>query len=505
MAERTATPHDFWLATCGLDTHRKSPNHARLDTPWNAFTADGRALVCTIWTDLIVEVHDPQLGRTRRFEKMGGRSERWRGVGEMPGEPARETLDRAIAGKLPVFGYEAEPNAGALERGVRSVKHFYLDRVHQLKGWIGLSLDRLDRELQVHEAFRRHPLVAADDPNLPPTIFELVDVTADVPGQTSGPADGNVTPSEEDELDQALEGSRTAEEYARLALPVLVEHVLQQTDDVLVPITYQRLAELIGRRNKHGVPWARGLGHVLGRVTSLIDSVASRLSEVPPYLTTVVVLSSGANAGLPDKGVSGRWHGYDLLSRDEMKAKVDAEYQRILRFGSRWNDVLRALGLSSIAPDQASGKPQARGGWAGGESEQHKALKRYVREHPEQFGAGADWFAQEEYVLRSLDELDVMFKGDRHWVGIEVKSRVSDRLPRDYERGLYQVVKYRAVLEAQARVDHPRDPPSVRVLLVLESTLPVEYRQLAVELDVEYVETVGPGARREERDVAQLE
>ncbi|WP_374366038.1 hypothetical protein [Piscinibacter sp.] len=79
MAERTVGPHDFRLQTCGLDTHRRGPNYARLDTPWNAFTADGSKLVCTLWVDLIVDVHDPELGRARRFVKMGGRSRRWKG------------------------------------------------------------------------------------------------------------------------------------------------------------------------------------------------------------------------------------------------------------------------------------------------------------------------------------------------------------------------------------------------------------------------------------------
>jgi hypothetical protein len=70
---------------------------------------------------------------------------------------------------------------------------------------------------------------------------------------------------------------------------------------------------------------------------------------------------------------------------------------------------------------------------------------------------------------------------------------VSDRVPEDYQRGIYQVVKYRALLEAQARVDHPADPPNVRVFLVLESRLPAKYKALADTLEVQYLEQVGPG------------
>ncbi|MBC7620707.1 MAG: hypothetical protein H7293_17280 [Candidatus Saccharibacteria bacterium] len=42
----------------------------------------------------------------------------------------------------------------ALERGERSVKHFYLDRAHQLQGRIGLSLYDLEQRLRIEDAFR---------------------------------------------------------------------------------------------------------------------------------------------------------------------------------------------------------------------------------------------------------------------------------------------------------------------------------------------------------------
>jgi hypothetical protein len=179
MAERTIGPQEFWLETCGLNTHRRGPTYARLDTPWNAFTADGSKLVCTLWVDLIVDVHDPELGRMRRFVKMGGRSRRWKGVGMQHGQQARANLDKAIAEKLPIFGFEAEPNVAALKRGDRSVKHFYLDRAHQLQGRIGLSLYGLENRLHIEDAFKERGLADEEDPNLPSSLFELVDVTAE--------------------------------------------------------------------------------------------------------------------------------------------------------------------------------------------------------------------------------------------------------------------------------------------------------------------------------------
>ena len=183
MQERIARPHDFWLETCALDTHKRSNNHARLDTPWNAFSVGDRELVCTLWIDLIVDVMDPKEGRVRRFVKMGGRSKRWHGVAVKHGREAQANLERAVALKLPVFGYEAEPDPSALERGERSVKHFYLDRPHQLKGWIGLSLHNLDERLHIEDAFRMRGFSNPRDTNIPGTLFE----TGSAPDAPCGP------------------------------------------------------------------------------------------------------------------------------------------------------------------------------------------------------------------------------------------------------------------------------------------------------------------------------
>lgn len=486
--ERIAKPHDFWLGTCGYDTYRRGPNYARLDTPWNAFTRDESALVCTLWVDGIVDVYDPQAQRVRRFVRLGGKSRDWKGVAVQHGREARKNLDKAVALQRPVFGYEAEPNAAALARGDRVVQHFYLDRAHQLKGWIGLRLEDLNERLKIDEEFRRRGIVNDIDPGAPAaTLFELVDITAEVPGREE--PDSSAEVEDDSEVDAQFEGNRSAEEYARLALPILVAHVLAQRDRVLVPLTYLRLAELLDRRTKTGAPWARGLGHVLGRVTDLVSAAAGSLGEQPPFLTSIVVLSSGRDKGLPAKGVGGYWPGYDALSFDEKQAKVRAEHDRVLQFGSRWNEVLRLAGLDPIPSPTAEAR---RGGWGGGESEEHKALKRYVREHPELFGAQSDWLAQEEYALRSGDEIDVLFKSDRMWIGVEVKSRVSDALLSDYERGLYQVVKYRAVLQAQAQVDHSDNPPEVIVILALESALPAIYGDLATRLSVRCIDGLRP-------------
>ncbi|WP_155636124.1 hypothetical protein [Burkholderia stagnalis] len=502
MADEKVNTHDFWWRTCGLDTHRRGSGAARTDTPWNTFTSDDRALVCTLWADCIASVTDPADGSVRRFIRLGGKSREWKGIAVTHGEDARRNLERAIAERKPIFGYEAEPQPAALKAGERKVKHFYLNRVSQLKGWIGLRLHDLKERLNIDGAFERLGIMNDTDPNMPASLFELVETTTEIPRFPDQPAvapenalrqDSSAEAENEENLvNQEDEGNLSSDEYARLALSILIEHVLLQSDNVMAKLTYRELAERLERRNKHGDPWPRGLGHVLGRVTALVERAGAQCAERPPFLTCVVVLSSGGNAGLPGVGVSNEWPGYEALSRADKEAKLMREYERILNYGSRWNDVLRLAGLPEVTSVAASDRTRT-GGWGGGESEAHKALKQYVLAHPELFDAPADCVLREtEHALRSGDAIDVIFKSDHLWVGVEVKSRVSNGNIEDYARGLFQVIKYQAVLEAQARTEHPDNPPKVRVLLALESRLPDVHRGLAVALGVTYLEEVTP-------------
>jgi len=489
--------HNFWLNTCGVDTYRRSAMHARHDTPWNAFSQDN-VLVCTLWLDQIVDVFDSEEGRIRRFVKIGGKQKAWKGPAVAHGEEADKNLRKAAAERLRVVGYEAEPDPTALLKGDRKVAHFYMDRAHELKRVFEFSSGEMLERLGVEEAFKKTKRGDKVEEIQPGYLFELIEPKGEFPGRpTSAESTSESFESDGEDGDpnaDFTEEKLTTDELAFKCIPILIEHVLRQKDDVLEPLTYKQLAERLDRRNKNGEYWARGLGHVLGRVTTLIDGLKTKWAEEIPYLTTIVVESQGQNQGLPGIGIRNKWYGYDKLTRSEKESKVLAEHQRVLAFGSRWNEILTLLGLPAVAPPTLDEPPtdDNRGGWGGGESKEHKALKSFVKSNPHLVGADASWFASDEYALRSGDEIDVFFKSRDLWIGVEVKSSVSDALKRDYERGLYQVVKYTAVLASQAKIDRPHDPPAVRVLLVLECQLPPEYREIAKCLGVTVIENVKP-------------
>jgi hypothetical protein len=55
-------------------------------------------------------------------------------------------------------------------------------------------------------------------------------------------------------------GNLPNEDYALACIPLLVDHVLRQVDDVMQQLTYEELARRLERVNKHGGPATRGLG-----------------------------------------------------------------------------------------------------------------------------------------------------------------------------------------------------------------------------------------------------
>lgn len=491
MTDRRANSREFWLATCGFDTHIRGSHYARHITPWNAFGQNKHRLVCTLWSDTIIEVLDPATRRTRRFTMLGGLSKDWKGPAVEKGQSAWSNLLLALDNDIPIHAYEAEPDANALTRGGRKLGHLRLDRVHQLECRNRVEMQDPELLLRIQTAFKRSQIEVNAKRHAPPLLFELVTPTSHEDG----------TLKAKEEIDgKHLEGddahiSSVADPLAIRALAILVQHVAEQRDGVLVPMTYPQLAQRLSRLTRHGEPHVRGLAFALERVQMLIEQATRQWPEHVPILTSIVVFPCGPNRGLPGDASQARWQQFASLSRQDKEARVREEYARILHLGSRWNDILALARILGQTPESAHSedRPPRHGGRSGAESEAHKALKQYVLDNPGRFGVPHDYtFGATEFVLRSGDIIDVMFRSKKRWIGVEVKSRVSDAHHDDYDRGIYQAVKYRAVLEAQATVEHPDCPPQVQVLLVLERRMPAERVALAKTLGVQYVENVTP-------------
>lgn len=275
-------------------------------------------------------------------------------------------------------------------------------------------------------------------------------------------------------VSEPISGDKAYQVRARAALPLLVRQA-----EAGAPVFYSDLAEELG------MPNPRNLNYVLGSIGQSLERLSKAWkTKVPPIQCLVVNKSTG----LPGEGIG--WflvkeEDFATLTLRQKRAIVEAELQHVFSY-PRWQEVLNALELEPAMSNFTSFVSNATGG---GESEDHKALKAYVAQNPRVIGLGANPpTGITEFPLPSGDRLDVSFKGKKVWVAAEVKSSISAES--DIVRGLFQCVKYRAVMEAVLLTESR--PQNARVLLVLESKLPHSLIPLRNVLGVEVIDGISP-------------
>jgi hypothetical protein len=236
------------------------------------------------------------------------------------------------------------------------------------------------------------------------------------------------------------------------------------------------------------MPNARNLNFVLGSVGETLEQLSTGWQQRIPPIQCLVV---NRMTGLPGNGVG--WFlvdkaCYAKLSLSQKRAVVKAELSHIFAY-PHWRRVLAALELQPVPQRYGPILSEAAAFRGGGESEDHRRLKEYVALHPETVGLPTSTPRGEmEFALPSGDAIDVSFRDGDTWVAAEVKSALSPVA--DIVRGLYQCVKYLAVMEAvlaaQSKIGHPR------AILVLQSTLPTLLIPLRNTLGIDVIEEVSP-------------
>jgi hypothetical protein len=277
------------------------------------------------------------------------------------------------------------------------------------------------------------------------------------------------------EISDPISGDKLYQSRARVALPLLVRQA-----EAGSPILYSNLAEELG------MPNPRNLNYVLGSIGQSLEDLSKKWkTKVPPIQCLVI----NKNTGMPGEGfVLMRKEEFSSLPLRQKRALVEAELQHVFSY-PRWRDVLKEFELEPTNSDFSPLVKKAIGGFGGGEGEAHKALKEYVAKNPKVIGlASSTPTGKIEYPLPSGDSLDVSFNSKNIWVAAEVKSSISSES--DIIRGLFQCVKYRAVMEAVLLTESK--PQNARALLVLESKLPQSLVPLRNTLGVEVIESVGP-------------
>lgn len=276
---------------------------------------------------------------------------------------------------------------------------------------------------------------------------------------------------------EPIAGDKLYQARARQALPLLVRQAQAGTR-----IYYSDLAYELG------IPNPRNLNYVLGSIGRAIEGLSRKWKEKIPPIQCLVVNKA---TGLPGEGIG--WfitkkEVFRKLPRWQQRSLVEAELQKVFTY-PKWNAVLRELELQPVQSDFSPLITQVSSFGGGGESDEHKRLKLYVSAHPESIGLNRKVGKGEvEYLLPSGDTVDVLFQHKTDWIAVEVKSSLSTKL--DIARGLFQCVKYRAVIkavQATRSLNH-----NARALLVLEGGLPPDLIPVKNTLGVEVVERVVP-------------
>ena len=269
------------------------------------------------------------------------------------------------------------------------------------------------------------------------------------------------------------------EHWAKVVLRALVERV-KNFDGGDKFITYGNLAHQVNYPGPHtGSNFGREIGGTLGVLGHLIeDEVVD--GQKPPLIQAMVVSS---NTKPPSDGLKEFNSSYPTLTNEKKRDFTYREFQKVFNFGSRWDEVLKRLGLESSdnkITEKASKKSGLYNPYGSEGSPEHRALRDYIAQNPESIGLPSSAEGITEYPLKSGDSVDVVFVTDEKTIAVEVKSERSGN--DDIERGIYQCVKYFAVLKSEGIVK--KSACDVEAILVIEGELSASNNRTAKILGV---------------------
>ena len=266
-----------------------------------------------------------------------------------------------------------------------------------------------------------------------------------------------------------ISGNSLSQTRSRTILPILVRQAMARQK-----ITYGKLAEEVEVHH-------RALRHSLGCIRETLDELGEQWHEKIPSIQGLVV---NKNTGLPGDGVNFLFNR--RLNPREKEAIVEAVLGKVFSY-PKWLDVLEALGLRCAAPLNPQLEPPTDYRSGSAESEAHERLKDYVSKHPRSVKLGKSLAPGDtEVFLPSGDKVDVLFQSENCRIAVEVKSHVSNET--DLRRGLFQCVKYRAILRACRSLEGGNYEADA--LLALEGSLPKELIPVRNTLGVTVIENI---------------
>jgi hypothetical protein len=277
---------------------------------------------------------------------------------------------------------------------------------------------------------------------------------------------------------QALEGKKWGQKVGKLLLPYIIRAAQNKST-----ITYGECRDIVVRLKGVSVAGkvSRHYGFPAGWIGNACEEWAKKSQKRIPPLNAIIV---NQNTRLPSDGVNGYIRRYLVVRRVPDHTDLGSVINDVLEFGC-WGELLQLTGLEAAKTktEQISGTWNFRPPYEGGsESAAHIALKTAAAKTPTAFRAGQE-IGVLERSLPSGDRLDVFFETCR--VSVEVKPLYSSA--EDIRRGLWQVAKYRFLLNKMADVSKT-PKPEARCYLVLGGRLPDALKSEAMALGVDVME-----------------
>ncbi|MFH2104147.1 MAG: hypothetical protein ABIJ39_12415 [Chloroflexota bacterium] len=264
----------------------------------------------------------------------------------------------------------------------------------------------------------------------------------------------------------------------------LLPHLVQAAKTSKTP-TYGELAAKIGVHH-------RVLSHVLGYIRDEII--------IPRELPLINAIVVNGDTGLP--GESWLPQGTSHLSAEEYQREF-VEYRDHVLAYKEWDALLKELGLPSVEPTFENLDDRGRayseyiertGGT--GEGEDHRKLKEFVAAYPEVIGLESESAAQMEYLFVAGDRADIVFgTGPDAWAVVEIKNGEIGELV----KGVYQAIKYRALLQAEKGHGQPCQVDAILVAYEIPSDVSFFAAKFGIRCRIvrrEKVDGVGPLLRK---------
>ena len=257
-------------------------------------------------------------------------------------------------------------------------------------------------------------------------------------------------------------GDKLYQQRARQALPLLVRFAYCHR-----PVTYKELAKQLE------IPNARNLNYVLGSIGVTLAELSRKWNERIPRIALLVYNQA---TGMPGDGVDVLLpNGGKSLTTRQRQAHIDRICAEAFAY-PRWPEVLAEFSLPHPPPIATDAIEKARHA-SSGESEEHRRLKEAIAANPTLVGLPKSLGQGEiEFPLPSGDVVDVLFRKGNEWVAVEVKSSISNEA--DIARGLFQCIKYDAVLNAWRSAEC--EPADVRVVLATQENFPEGLQDLSL-------------------------